>query len=79
MLAAIEERRGCRAGTRQGDAAAGEEGRVRGDSGAGRDERRRRPRLGGTRGRTGRQGRGAGGGVETGVRMDRGSGTRGFA
>ncbi len=64
MLAAIEERRGCRAGAGQGDAAAREEGRVRGDSGAGRDERGGGPRLGGTRGRAGRQRVGAGGGIE---------------
>ncbi len=58
-----EERGGRRAGAGQGDAAPGEEGRVRRDPGAGRDERGGGPRLGGARGRAGRQGRRAGDGL----------------
>ncbi len=58
-----EERRGGRAGTGKSNAAAREEGRVCGDSGAGRHERGGGSRLGGARGGAGRQRVGAGGGV----------------
>ena len=46
MLAGVEERRRCCAGAGQGDAAARKKGRVCSDSGAGRDERCGRSRLG---------------------------------
>ena len=67
MLAQTEERRRCRAGAGQGDAASGKEGRVRGDPGAGGNERGGGSRLGGARGGAGGQGIGAGGGIETGI------------
>ena len=58
-----EERGGCGAGAGEGDAASGKEGRVRGDPGAGGDERGGGPGLGGAGGGTGGQRVGAGVGV----------------